>query len=94
MRRLVGSIGLVVAIILFVYVGAGPWAPPAILFGTPSSADQGEVRPSTSQPNAEQQARIESAMQTVWLISGGMIVAFVAIVIGTSLYLRRQREDA
>ena len=92
MRRLLGSVGLVTGIVLLVYIGAGPWTPPAVLVGRPAPAEQPvEPRRSSSQPSEIQQARIEAAFWTVGLVSAAFIAGFVAIIIGTSVYLRRRR---
>ncbi|GIW06714.1 MAG: hypothetical protein KatS3mg060_1519 [Dehalococcoidia bacterium] len=92
MRRLLGSIALVTGIVMFVYLGAGPWSPPAALVGQPA-VSPAEPRRSSSQPSEIQQARIESAFWTIGLISGGIVLGFVALIAGASIYLRRQRPS-
>ncbi|MCS6801241.1 MAG: hypothetical protein RMM58_05430 [Chloroflexota bacterium] len=92
MRRLLGSIGIVTGIVLLVYIGAGPWTPPRALIGAPPAVEQpAEPRRPSSQPSEIQQARIGAALWTVGLISGAIVIGFVAIIVGASLYLRRQR---
>ena len=92
MRRLLGSIGLVTGIVLLVYLGAGPWSPPSQLVRPAASVERPfEQRRSSSQPSEIQQARIEAAFWTVGLISGVVVLGFVAVIIGTSIYLRRRR---
>lgn len=92
MRRLAGSIALVTSIVVLVFLGAGPWAPPRALIGSPPAAEQPlEPRRSSSQPSEIQQARIEAAFWTIGLVSGAVVLGFVALIVGASVYLRRQR---
>jgi hypothetical protein len=92
MRKLLGSMAMVTGIVLLVYIGAGPWSPPRSLVGSPPAIDQQvEPRRSTSQPSEIQQARIEAAFWTIGFISGAVVLGFVALIVGASVYLRRQR---